>query len=115
MMSYNPGDVVLVNFIFSDESGMKKRPGLVVSSNQFNNKRNELIIAAITGQIEKLRFGDYLVRDYKKAGLLHPSAVTGVIITIKSGMVYKLLGKFSSLDIQASYYNISNNLNLPVD
>jgi mRNA interferase MazF len=115
MTGYNPGDVVLVYFIFSDESGMKKRPGLVVSSNQFNNQRNELIIAAITGQIEKLRFGDCLVKDYKKAGLLHPSAVTGVIRTIKSGMVYKLLGKFSSLDIQASYYNISNNLNLPVD
>ncbi len=115
MISYNPGDVVLVNFIFSDESGVKKRPGLVISSNQFNNKRNELIIVAITGQIEKLRFGDYLVNDYKKAGLLRPSAVTGVIRTIKSRMVDKLLGKFSSLDMKAFYRNISNNLNMPVD
>jgi len=105
----------LVNFIFSDESGVKKRPGLVISSNQFNNKRDELIIVAITGQIEKLRFGDYLVNDYKEAGLLRPSAVTGVIRTIKSSMVDRLLGKCSSLDMKAFYRNISNNLNIPFD
>ena len=115
MINYNPGDVVLVNFIFSDESGVKKRPGLVISSNQFNDKRNELIIVAITGQIEKLRFGDYLVNDYKKAGLLRPFAVTGVIRTIKSGMVDRLLGKFSSLDMKAFYRNIRYNLNMSVD
>ena len=115
MISYNQGDVVLVKFIFSDESGVKKRPGLVISLNQFNNKRDELIIVAITGQIEKLRFGDYLVNDYKKAGLLRPSAVTGVMRTIKSGMVDRLLGKFSSLDMKAFYRNISNNLDMPVD
>ena len=105
----------MVNFIFSDESGVKKRPGLVISSNQFNNKRDELIIVAITGQIEKLRFGDYLVNDYKEAGLLRPSAVTGVIRTIKSSMVDRLLGKCSSLDMKAFYRNISNNLNIPFD
>jgi hypothetical protein len=62
-----------------------------------------------------MRFGDYLVNDYKEAGLLHPSAVTGAIRTIKSSMVNRLLGKFSFLDLKAVYRNISNYLNLPVD
>jgi len=40
------GDVVLMSFIFSDESGAKLRPAVVVSSSEYHRGRKEAIIAA---------------------------------------------------------------------
>jgi mRNA-degrading endonuclease toxin of MazEF toxin-antitoxin module len=32
MTSYKPGDVVLVRFVFADETGAKRRPAVIVST-----------------------------------------------------------------------------------
>jgi mRNA-degrading endonuclease toxin of MazEF toxin-antitoxin module len=42
------GDVALVGFVFSDETGVKFRPVVVVSSTAYNRARREIIVAAIT-------------------------------------------------------------------
>ena len=43
MTRYNFGDVVLVPFPFTDQSGSKKRPAVVVSSAAYNAARLDLI------------------------------------------------------------------------
>jgi mRNA interferase MazF len=110
MTAYKPGDVILVQFIFSDESGVKKRPGLVISSGVYNSNRNELVIAAITGQVEKKRCGDCLINSYREAGLIKPSIVTGVYRTIRSRMVDRVLGELSPSDLKAVYQQVIANL-----
>jgi mRNA-degrading endonuclease toxin of MazEF toxin-antitoxin module len=57
MIPYKRGDVILVNFIFTDESGVKHRPGLVLSSDTYNTGRDEVIIAAITSRTDRLLVG----------------------------------------------------------
>ncbi len=47
-MANSFGDVVLVPFPFTDQSGTKKRPAVVVSSSAYNSARRDLIIMAIT-------------------------------------------------------------------
>ena len=47
----------------------------------------EAIIAAITSQTERVLIGDHLIRDWRGAGLLFPSVATGIIRTIKQGMI----------------------------
>ena len=37
MTGCDRGDVVLINFVFSDESGAKLRPALVISSADYNH------------------------------------------------------------------------------
>jgi len=44
------GDVVLVPFPFTDQSGTKKRPAVVVSSQGYNTHRRDIVIMAITSQ-----------------------------------------------------------------
>jgi mRNA interferase MazF len=53
------GDVVLVPFPFTDQSGTKKRPAGVVSSHSYNASRRDIVIMAITSQVRTpLGFGE---------------------------------------------------------
>jgi len=101
MTSYRRGDVVLVRFIFTNESGAKHRPVLIISTDAYHQGRQEAIVAAITSNISRLLVGDYLVTDWKAAGLLYPSVVTGIIRTIKQDMIDKKLGVMPATDMQA--------------
>ncbi len=42
------GDVVLVPFPFTDQTGTKKRPAVVVSTTHYNTARRDIVIMAIT-------------------------------------------------------------------
>lgn len=100
MTGYRRGDLVLVTFVFSDESGARRRPALVVSSEAYHRGRQEAIIAAITSNVGRLLPGDHLVADWEGAGLLAPSVVTGIIRTIKQAMIERKLGILSAPDLR---------------
>ncbi len=76
MIACSCGDVVLISFIFADETGVKRRPAVMVSSDVFHGGRDEAIIAAITSRTDRLVVGDHLVNDWQGAGLLFPSVAT---------------------------------------
>ena len=64
------GEVVLVPFPFTDQSGSKKRPAVVVSSTGYNARRRDIMIMAITSQVRTpLGFGEAMVADWQSAGL----------------------------------------------
>jgi len=48
--SFDFGDVLLVPFPFSNQTAVKKRPAVVVSSSAYNSSRPDLIILALTSQ-----------------------------------------------------------------
>ena len=47
-MAVHRGDVVMVDWQFSDRRGVKTRPALVVQSDQFNAHLDDTILALIT-------------------------------------------------------------------
>jgi mRNA interferase MazF len=99
---YSFGDVVLVPFPFTDQRGLKKRPAVVVSSTAYHAQRRDLLIMAITSQIRpRPAFGEFTMADWKKAGLLVPSAVKPVVTTIEKGLVLKRLGQLQQVDIRS--------------
>jgi mRNA interferase MazF len=95
------GDVVLVGFVFSDESGVKLRPALVVSSDAYHRGRREVVVAAITSNVRRVRLGDHRVARWKEAGLLFPSLVTGILRTIRANMIQRRLGTRAKADREA--------------
>lgn len=96
------GDIVLVPFPFTDQTGAKKRPAVVISSRAYNNARRDLIIMAVTTQLRPPNaFGEIAVDDWKAAGLLNPSAIKPVITTIEQTLVIKRLGLLSDQDREA--------------
>jgi mRNA-degrading endonuclease toxin of MazEF toxin-antitoxin module len=101
MIACRRGDVVLVRFVFADESGWKNRPALVLNNAQYQRRRRELIVAAITSNVTRLLYGDHLLVGWKNAGLLFPSVVTGILRTVKQDMVHRRLGALPEADLTA--------------
>ena len=98
MTEYSRGDVVLISFIFADETGVKRRPAVIISSQAYYAGRDEAIIAAITSRTDRLLLGDHLIADWQGAGLLFPSVATSIIRTIKQDMINKRIGSLSIQD-----------------
>ena len=112
MTAVRRGDVILVGFVFSDESGRKLRPAVVVGSPSYHRARREVIVIAITSNIGRRLFGDHLLDDWKGAGLLFPSLVTGIFRTIKQGMVERRLGALVKQDMAAVEREVRRSLGL---
>jgi mRNA interferase MazF len=114
MTAYKRGDIVLVNFLFSDESRLKHRPAVVISSPIYHRSRQEIIVAAVTSNIDRMLFGDYLLAGWKEAGLLFPSLVTGIIRTIKSEMIHRRLGSIPPREMTYLDLNLHEILGLKI-
>jgi mRNA interferase MazF len=112
MTEFNRGDIVLVIFVFSDETGERRRPAVIVSSDAYHRSRQEAIIAAITSRTDRILVGDHLISDWQGAGLLFPSVATGIIRTIKQGMIAKKLGTMPQTDMQGIEDNLRDALGL---
>jgi mRNA interferase MazF len=112
MTDYRRGDVVLVSFVFSDETGERQRPAVIVSSEAYHKNRQEVIIEAITSRTDRVLAGDHLLKDWGEAGLLFPSVATGVIRTIKQNMISRRLGIMSQTDMEAVDDNLRAALSL---
>lgn len=110
MINYKPGDIILVEVIFSEKNESKKRPALILSTEDYNKNRKDVIIAAITSNTSRILLGDTLIDDWKKAGLLCSSVITAIIQTIKNDMIVKKLGSLSKKDLENCKININKAL-----
>lgn len=100
MTNSSRGDVVLVSFVFADETGAKQRPAVIISSDAYHQQRQEAIISAITSRINRILVGDHPINHWREAGLLFPSVATGIIRTIKQSMIVRKLGKMPEGDLK---------------
>ena len=104
--TYNPGDVVLVSFVFSDETGAKRRPAVVVSSRTFNDRRAETILAAITGNVNRVLVAEHLLSGWRGAGLRRPSVVTALLRTINKSRIVRKIGRLAKSDFDSVLSNL---------
>ncbi|WP_376694082.1 type II toxin-antitoxin system PemK/MazF family toxin [Wenzhouxiangella sp. EGI_FJ10409] len=101
-MSYSFGDVVLVRFPFTNQQDSKRRPAVVVSTQSYNQQKPDVILAAITSQVRTpLAFGEAMIQDWQAAGLLKPSVLKPVVMTVEKAMLAKMLGQLSQADQRA--------------
>ena len=49
-----PGDVILVSYPFTDLSTIKVRPALVISSEEYNQREDDVIVLPITHNISRM-------------------------------------------------------------
>lgn len=95
------GDIVLVRFPFTDQVGAKQRPAVVVSRDDYQQQRPDVILLAITSQVRPaLGFGEALIDDWRGAGLLKPSVFKPIVFTAEQTLIRKTLGRLQAGDRQ---------------
>ncbi|HLE19706.1 MAG TPA: type II toxin-antitoxin system PemK/MazF family toxin [Vicinamibacteria bacterium] len=99
MTNYEFGDVLLIPFPFTDQTTSKKRPAVVVSSDDYHRHRDDLVLIAVTSQSRTSKsFEEMVVLEWKKAGLLKPSVVKPVLATVEKSLVLRTLGRLAEQD-----------------
>jgi mRNA interferase MazF len=97
MTNYDRGDVVLADLPFSDLSGLKRRPAVVVSA---THPSIDLFLLPLTSQLENFQPGEFALQNWQGAGLLFPSAVKRGLFTLETACVTRSLGHLSRSDLE---------------
>ena len=63
-------DLLLVPFPFSDQSGRKVRPVIVISNDEFNEDSEDLLVVGITSNISKDKYTIMFTNDDLEEGRL---------------------------------------------
>jgi mRNA interferase MazF len=101
MTGYEFGDVVLMDMPFSDGSGSKTRPALIVSSALYHSEHSDRIVLPISSQARPSVETEVAIQNWKRAGLLWPSVVKPAPTTIERSLIGKKLGHLAPADIDA--------------
>jgi mRNA interferase MazF len=92
------GDVVLTRFSYSDLSGAKIRPALVLSGEKFSEQTKLVIVAAISSRPIRNSY-EILIEDWKNSGLHCKSKVCiGKLLTVNVGLLTKI-GRLNKKDL----------------
>ena len=94
-----PGDVVVLNF--AGAISVKRRPGVVISSDVYHLHRPDVIVGLITSNIGNANSPtDFILQDWNVAGLRIPSAFRSYFVTLLPSDT-RVIGKLSIRDWQA--------------
>ena len=100
---YRQGEVVVVSIPFSDQSGTKARPALVVSVQTFHRSLPDTLVCPISSQPRHYRRpgpGDVPLRSWSAAGLRHPStARVSKVLAVDNAIVRAILGRVAADDL----------------
>ena len=99
------GDVVLLKFPFTDDTGIKRRPALILK----NCEDGDVIVCRITSKIYRSKYDVYL-NDWSNFGLKLPSVVrVHKVATLEMDMIEVVLGQIDDVtlnEIKAIYHSM---------
>ncbi|HVF45336.1 MAG TPA: type II toxin-antitoxin system PemK/MazF family toxin [Pyrinomonadaceae bacterium] len=95
MPSYSKSDIVLVRYPFSNLSGSKVRPAVVVNA---SHASQDVIIVPLTSKVSPLLAGEFVLADWRAAGLNVVSAAKRGLYTVHQSLVLKSVGSLSRPD-----------------
>ena len=96
MTTLRAGDVVTGMFAGSRET--KARPAVIVSSQLYHEHRPDVVICFLTTQIAGLNSPtDYVLHDWRDAGLAQPSAFRAFFVTVRASDLTRI-GHLSDAD-----------------
>lgn len=98
-MTYSRGDVILADLLYTDRTGSKVRPALVVQSDRNNRRLDEVILAVITSKTDRSAVEptqlliDVATSEGRQSGLLQISTVKCEhLITLRGSFVKRAIG-----------------------
>ena len=112
---YPRGTVLFTEVQFSGSVGSKRRPVVVLSTEEFHQAGSKIIVVGITSTVRPpFRPGDILLNDWLEAGLMKSSAVRAGLAVIDRSEIVRILGKLSDKDFAQVEQGIASVLGLLV-
>ena len=113
--TYPRGEVLFAEIQFSGSIGSKRRPVVVLSTEDFQRAGSKLIVAGITSTVAPpFRPGDVLLNDWSQAGLVKPSAIRGLVAVIDRNQIIRRLGRLSLKDFANVVQGMADIMGLAV-
>jgi mRNA interferase MazF len=97
MPSYSKNDIILVRYPFSDLSGSKVRPAVVVNAPHVSQ---DIFIVPLTSKTISLFMGEFVLSDWTGAGLNVETAVKRGLYTVQQSLIVATIGKLTAPDIK---------------
>ncbi len=98
-MVYEPFDVVVVPFPFTNSARTTRRPALVLSrATDFGDIIEHTILAMITSQKNDPWPLDVVIKNKKSSGLAAPSVVRMKLFTLDNRFILRKIGHLSKTD-----------------
>ncbi len=90
-------DLLLVPFPFSDQSGRKIRPVIVISNNEFNKYSEDVIVIGVTSNILKEKYTINLTNNNLDEGKLFTNCSIKIenLLRLDKGLIIKKIGKIN--------------------
>ena len=95
MPNFSRHEVILVRYPFTDLSGGKVRPAVIISP---AHPSADLIVVPLTSRIAGLLAGEFPLGDWRAAGLNVPTAVKRGLYTVHDSLIVKSVGNLALAD-----------------
>jgi len=103
------GDIIFIPFPFTDQSGSKPRPALVLGQ-----VGQDVTVCAITSQMNHRQLYDIAIQPTNLNGLKKPSLVrVSKIMTIHSKLISGVLGGLDAFEIALIELSLKQYLQIP--
>lgn len=101
-------EIILVPFPFSDQSGQKIRPAIIVSNDRFNDSCNDVIACAITSNLKPSTYTLLIDQNDLGSGVLYEKSAIKMesIFKIKKDLVLKTIATMK----QSSFLKVVKRL-----
>jgi len=113
-LSFEQGEIVVAQILFSEQIGIKTRPALVISNNKFNKKSEDLILLKITSNSKKTEYDIKLTNNDIEEGELKTESQIMIDnpVTTYKGMIKNKIGKISNQKLKEVKQKIKKLYNL---
>lgn len=110
MMTYKPFSVVVVPFPFTDSHNIKKRPAIVLSSEEHQKHSGNVTLLMITSAKQSNWLDDCKISDLKATGLNAESVMRQKIFTLDVRLIIDCIGKLAVADKESLIKNTQHHL-----
>jgi mRNA interferase MazF len=108
-MLYSFGDIVLLDYPFTNAVGSKRRPGLVLLSED----DGDILFARITSQ-DREGIWDMFIQDWSATGLLYPSVIRlSKMVSLEATLIKKEVGRLTVRDrdaVSAALHSMADSI-----
>lgn len=96
MTDFNPGDIVLVRFPFTDLTATKQRPALLINRINYSKIYGDFVLMPLTSQPQTE--SQLALKQWRQAGLPKPTWIKPIIGTLSRHLVIRVLGPLAGED-----------------